>query len=326
MAGKTRYPDRLGHADYLTFFLTIINFKEREVAAGTWPAHLSADLNALHGSFESALKDYDKKRKYRIKEASPALDDATLPLYKRILSLKEALPTLFDGDETVLAEFGIAGDIPSDRDELFLVASNCVDHWNALCTPDPPVEYEPAVPFFDDLLDKFPAFTDARLDYINALRDEEEAQDLVLATREACNHEERLIFHWYCALWLDPEDENWTHTPWGTSSGGSGGGDWPKKPVGKMSIAPDPLDGILAGCEEYDGTKRFDLRIVGVKKNDPVPEMPLVDTYTDIEQPALLDADGFPLQKNFVYYLWIRARKDGEVSDWSEVVGLEWTE
>jgi len=324
MAGKTRYPDRLGHPDYLTFFLTIMNFKEHQIAAGTWPAHLNADLQILYDNLKDAITDYDQKRRFRIEKASPALDKATLPLYKRILSLKEALPTLFDGDETVLAEFGIAGDIPSDRDELFIVATNCVDHWNEICTPDPPAVYAPVVPFFDDLLAKFPAFNAARLAYIDALRYEEEAQDLVLATREACNHIERLIFHWYSALWLDPEDENWTHTPWGTSSGGGGGTGWNKKPVATMTIALDPLVGILAGCEEYTGTDRFDLRIAWVKKNEPAPSMPDTDTYTDIGQPALLDADGFPLQKNFVYYLWIRARKDGEVSEWSDVAGILW--
>jgi len=30
------------------------------------------------------------------------------------------------------------------------------------------------------------------------------------------------------------------------------------------------------------------------------------------------------LMFGFVYYEWIRARKDGEVSEWSDVAGFEW--
>jgi len=119
-------------------------------------------------------------------------------------------------------------------------------------------------------------------------------------------------------LGFKPKSEIWTP--------GQPGSGWDSAPIAKMIKAFDPLDGILAGCEDYEGTERFDLRIAWAKKNDPAPDMPDTDTYTDIMQPALLDADGFPLQKNFVYYLWIRARKDGEVSEWSEVASFEWTE
>jgi hypothetical protein len=52
--------------------------------------------------------------------------------------------------------------------------------------------------------------------------------------------------------------------------------------------------------------------------------MPLVDSYTDVMQPIYLDEQNFPLEKGYVYYLWIRARKDNEISEWSEVVGMLW--
>jgi len=49
--------------------------------------------------------------------------------------------------------------------------------------------------------------------------------------------------------------------------------------------------------------------------------MPEKDYMTDVEQPMLLDVE---LMFGFVYYEWIRSRKDGEVSEWSDVAGFEW--
>ena len=100
---------------------------------------------------------------------------------------------------------------------------------------------------------------------------------------------------------------------------------WDAKPIASAKIAPVPLTGLLMGCETYEGTVRFDIKIASAKKNFPPPTMPDNDYVTDVEQPVFIGLN-FPLQKGYVYYGWIRARKDGEVSEWSDPAGIEWTE
>jgi len=138
-------------------------------------------------------------------------------------------------------------------------------------------------------------------------------------------------FNWACAVWGydEPKLEDLGFVPksqiWTPGQPEPGVTDWPNAPVAKIWIAPYPVTGILAGCEEYTGTDRFDFRIAYAKKNEPVPEMPADNYLTDVEGPALLGNE-FPLEKNMVYYEWIRASKDSEVSEWSDVASVEWTE
>ena len=142
--------------------------------------------------------------------------------------------------------------------------------------------------------------------------------------RDSHHELEREIFNWYRAFYTDPEAEYWVKTPWGASSGGESGGAgtvWDDTPVAKIMKAPDPLFGISAGCEEYLGTTRFDYRIAWAQNGEGVQPMPEEDYMTDIEQPTLLDVE---LMFGYVYYEWIRARKNGEVSEWSDVASYEW--
>jgi len=136
----------------------------------------------------------------------------------------------------------------------------------------------------------------------------------------------RLIHKIACMIWGDdspklkdlgfvPSSEVWTPGEPGTGTA------WDAKPIAKIMKAPYPLNGISAGCEEYFGTTRFDFRIAWAPKGEGVPPMPEEDYMTDVEQPTLLDVE---LMIGYVYYEWIRARKDGEVSEWSDVASYEW--
>ena len=113
MGIKSRKPQNLTDSDYISWYREIVILKASEEADGTWPPHLTTDLEALHLAFEAAYQDYQYKADYVVRKATPALDTAARPLFLRIRSLKEALPTLFGGDKTVLAEFGIAAVVPS---------------------------------------------------------------------------------------------------------------------------------------------------------------------------------------------------------------------
>jgi len=220
MSKKSRQPDRFGNADFLTFYNELVDFVAAQITAGTYPAHLPADLADIRDTFKDALADYNAKRVFQVDEATPAVDETTAPVYSRIRSFKQVLPTLFGGDKTVLAEFGISQPVPTDKDDLFIVALNCQKHWLTVSDPIAHPEYAPVEAFFVAYLLEFEAFNTARAAQITATRETEDAQNLTLTTRESCNVAERLIFNWYRGLHLDPQDEWWTSSPWGASSGG----------------------------------------------------------------------------------------------------------
>jgi len=178
---------------------------------------------------------------------------------------------------------------------------------------------------FDALTALNTEFVAAHDDYYAAYQAMQAAQNVVVETREALNDNERQIFTWYRSRYPKGTEEFWTATPWGAIGGGveeSGGATkWDVKPIAKIMKAPYPLNGISAGCEEYSGTTRFDYRIAWAPKGVGVPPMSEEDYMTDVEQPTLLDVE---LMFGYVYYEWIRARKDGEVSEWSDVASYGW--
>jgi len=323
MAKKSRDPSKLSHDDLVTWSKDEVDWLN-DHAGDPDLTPRAADFVALATAYEDAYNAEISPEQLAplLHDELEDLDDVLIDVLRL---LRGRIPLLPGVAEPKLAPFGLGDDVPTDWDKLVAVATVCRDHWLDISGGGVPPEFAAVSVNMTAMVSAANEFITKHTAYRASLGDKQDAVAYKNQCRDALLECEREIFHWYRAAHPDADDIWWRSTPWGTSSDSSGGGtSWDQAPVGKMSIAPDPLDGILAGCEEYDGTKRFDLRIVGVKKNDPVPEMPLVDTYTDIEQPALLDADGFPLQKNFVYYLWIRARKDGEVSEWSEVVGMLW--
>ena len=320
---KSRYPDRdFSHRPYLLWLQRVYAWLLTQVGESDYPAHEVGDLPVLIDALETALNNWEALHGIAT-DRSKFYTDASDALRKQLQLLKQIIPTVVDPH--VMASFGLDKSLPDSRDELGGVAEICIMHWNEVIGGGVPVEYQPLEPQFNALITLYGDFETMRTNYYDSYNIAQQAQDDVIAAREACHAKERDIFNWYNGFHPDSEAEWWTSTEWGTSSGGSGGTGWPKKPVATMTKAQVPLKGILAGCEEYEGTTRFDLRIAWAKKNEPVPDMPENDWWTDVEQPVLLDSDGFPLQKNFVYYVWIRARKDGEVSDWSEPAGIQWT-
>jgi len=319
---KSRTPYELAFDDYDNFLRGLPLFADDHSADPDFYPHYAL-IPPLIDDYHAKYTAYNKAQEHEDKMNDKYHNEAITPLRDALVGLRRLLPALLD-TEDILADFGIKQVIQTDVDKLIVQAEICRDHWAELCDPTMPPEYAPVQGKLDAIAGLITTLIDARHAYAEAIRDREIAQNALEVSREAINHEERRMFNWYRGLYTDPEHMMWEESPWGTSSGGEGGTGWKKAPVATMTKAPAPLDGILAGCEDYKGTDRFDLRIARAKKNEAAPDMPLVDTYTDVEQPVLLDADGFPLEKNFVYYLWIRARKDGEVSPWSEAASMEW--
>ena len=132
--------------------------------------------------------------------------------------VKKLLP-LLALDEPVMGEFRLIGRIERDRDHFHGRAQGVANKWNELCSPDPPVEYEPLKSELDKVVELFDDFDSARKDYFATLNTSQQAQNLVLTTRTACHKAERKIFRWYRAHHPKTTGEWWTATEWGTSRG-----------------------------------------------------------------------------------------------------------
>ncbi len=323
MPEKSRRPERdLYHTDYLLWINRVENWLEGELGKPDYPSHLAPDLPPLIAAFASALSIWDALNELQATRGEVFTNAAT-NLRKQLILVKTALPTVLE-DPPVLGEFGLDRVIPRDRDDLFVMAQTCVNHWNELCDPDPPPEYGPMISDFTVLAGYFSDLQATMENYYNTHNAAQQAQNDMIEAREACHELERKIFNWYNARYQDSTAEWWTGTQWGASGGGSGGGGettWPAKPTAEIKKITFPKIGIIAGCAEYTGTDRFDIRIAYVPKGEGVPPIPDYDYVTDVEEPVFLDVE---LLIGYVYYMWIRARKDGDVSEWSDVASLEW--
>ena len=323
---KSRIPYKLKYDDYDNFLLGLPLFEaDHSADPDFYPKY--ALIPPLMEDYHTKYSAYVNTQNLEDEARDAYIDEAITPLRDALVGLRRLLPALFD-DDSMLANFGINKDIETDVDKLIVQAEICRDHWAVLCVPAPPPEYLPLQGKLDAIAGLFTTLLDNREAYAEATRNEEIAQNALLAARELVDHEERRMFNWYRGLYTDPENEWWTETPWGASSGGESGEgsggtgtSFSDKPIAKIMKAPYPLNGISAGCEEYSGTTRFDFRIAWAPKGAGVPPMPEEDYMTDVEQPTLLDVE---LMFGYVYYLWIRARKDGEVSEWSDVASYEW--
>lgn len=248
MAIKSREPYFLDNADFLTFMNEIIDWVDAQISAGTYPTHLPADLDTLRDNYQNALTDYNSKRELYHDEATPQLKVASDAVYLRLRSFKNLLPTLFGGDKTVLAAFGIADALPIDRDDLFVVATSCQEHWDDITSSAVPAEYTPVEPYFIEFATEMTTFNAELGEFIDATRDAEDAQNLVLQEREACQKQERLVFNWYRGLHLNPRDEWWTGTPWGASSGGDA-------PAAPLNFRYDDTDSTFKWSTVDDATE-----------------------------------------------------------------------
>ena len=329
MAKKSREPQRFGNADYAKWFEQIIEFKGREEVAGTWPVHLDADLDVLHAEMWDAWDDYDRLDNELHKTTYPAYDEASTPVLKRLQSFRELLPTLFGGDDAVLGEFGIAREIPRDKEDLFTMASGCIEHWNDLDDAGLPPEYAPVEDMFAEFTVEYDVFQAAYTAYIAKTRDVEEAQNLFLEKREACHDAERLVFHWYKGLHLDGEDQWWTATPWGTVSGGGGAEEpgpeppenWDDEPTG-FTVTKSPLgDSIDINCvihTEADGINIYHAE--GPFGGGAVPVRPNTPEWAGVPMPMQVD-----VAYNKRHWIWVCAVKDGEEGDFAGPLWVEFS-
>jgi len=295
MPVKSRYPDRdFSHRPYLLWLQRVYAWLLTQVGESDYPSHEVGDLPPLIAALESALNNWESLHGIAT-DRSKFYTDASDALRKQLQLLKQIIPTVIDPH--VMGSFGLDKSLPDSRDELGGVAEICIMHWNEVIGGGVPVEYQPLEPQFNALITLYGDFETLRTNYYDSYNIAQQAQDDVIAAREACHAKERDIFNWYNGFHPDSEAEWWTSTEWGTSSGGSGGGEepeWPDWP-GPVEASAEQIDeglvritysGLNGGKTlRIDRLKQGDADYVlvtqGLPLDDPEEVMPFDDNHLD---------------------------------------------
>ena len=221
MARKSRYPYRdLGFTDYLTWIKGFAKWFGDQEGKPDYPTHLGDGLEEAIEDYHKAVNNWERLKslrggKYKI------VSGAFKALRKQIVRIRIALPTIAP-DSHVLADFGISKAASQDHDILCVDAEICVNHWNELCDPDPPAQFEPVRFYFEKLAELLDNHANAKRAYGEVMFDALAAQNELVRARKACDVIERRIFRWYRACYPDTKDEFWTATDWGASRGRRG--------------------------------------------------------------------------------------------------------
>jgi len=207
----------LADNDLKNFLLGIAMYATDHAADPDFYPHY-ADLEPLIPLFADNYDDYMGK-KLNEGEKSSSFQATIEPLRQLMIGLRRLIPSLFK-DDLLLDDFGLSETIPSDVDKILTKAHICNIFWASLHTPDAPPEYLPIAAKLDSVAVLTTALETAQAVYAAAIRAREDAQNLKDVSRTNVLREERGMFSWYRGLYTDPQDEFWTATPWGKSSGG----------------------------------------------------------------------------------------------------------
>ena len=221
MPEKTRYPaHQLSHADYLGWIRRVVKWLGTQVGKPDYPAVLADALCDCVDEYEAAAIAWANLRSVSGGKHKVYIE-AFKALRKHVVMVRKLLPLVAE-DPPILGEFGLAGKIERDMDDLRTRVNGAVKHWQEVCAPDPPVELLPVQADLDKLVDLMNDFEATRLVYMQNYMAAQQAQNRVLTTRTACHKAERKIFRWYRAHHPRTNGEWWTATEWGASRGRPG--------------------------------------------------------------------------------------------------------
>jgi hypothetical protein len=327
---KSRIPYKFAYDDYDNFLRGIELFADDHSGdADFYPNYalippLIVDYHTKFSAYVNAQNQEDEAR-------DAYLDNSIKPLRDSLVGLRRLLPALFD-DDSMLADFGLNVDVETDVDKLIIQAEICRDHWAELCVPAVPPEYLPVQGKLDAVAGLLVAVEDNREAYAEATRDREIAQNALLISREAINHEERRLFNWYRGLYTNPEDEWWTETPWGKSSGGSGGGGGEEPQPGSWEDAPTNFvvrEGVAGSAlltadihRDADGCAVFMAETdLGVAEPPMRPGEPIVPLIPPLDPGKFSYNLNIPANRRV--WFWICHVKNGA---WGAMAGPKWIE
>ena len=220
MAPKCRYPINLGLNDFLTFVKDMVTWLLGEVGKPDYRASVVAGFDLKVAALETAVLAYSTLQSYA-PELHKVLDEKAKAIRTALQSMKTLLPVFFP-DPAIVGEFGLAGEIELDNDDLYVKGQACLAHWGEV-SADP--DYASVITDFAELQVVFDEFVAARADWVSSDQALDEAQNTILTERANVEEQERDIFTYYRAKHPDTKDEWWTDSPWGRTGGSGGGGE-----------------------------------------------------------------------------------------------------
>ena len=317
MPEKTRYPDRdLSVADYITWLTFVIEWLGTQVGEPDYPEPLADALQPLLDALHVIYNDY-----ITLKQLSGTRGKVYTSLSDDVLDqlrlLKDALPTIID-DPNVLAEFGLAEALPRDRDQIFHIAEVCVEHWGDVSGD---AEFALMVGDFNTLVALFGDFVTARDNYYTTFNAAQQKQNEMLDARAACHEAERKVFTWYNARHRESEDEWWTGTWWGTTSGGAEEPTGPVHPaeVANLTVGLNPFNHNILNWL-YGEAALFNVYRDVVHPGDTDPVRSAEPYVAGVATPTFTDTN-HPV--NGIYVYWVCAVKDGVEGEFAEPVSIE---
>lgn len=319
MSMHTRKPYKLDYQTYLTWMREFVKWLTAHSGDADFPSHIVPDVSAFEAlidAFEAILGPYLNLidlAHARNKLYTTAFEN----VYDKLKQIKWALPTVAD-DPDVLALFSLAGELPDDRDELYMTTQNALNYW-ATVSGDP--LFAPMVADFTTLQTLFDDFIAARESYFNTDNDREARQNELLAAKEAIDEIERECFQWYNSRHPKGDDEWWTGTEWGTTSGGAEEPTGPVHPaaVANLTVGLNPFNHNILKWE-YGEEALFDVFRAVVHPGDSPPVRPAGAYVSGVASPTFTDTN-HPV--NGIYVYWVCAVKDGVEGEFAEPVSIE---
>ena len=295
MSSHTRKPYKLDYKSYLTWMREFAKWLLAHVGDADYPLHIVpsvAAFSALIDTFQAVLGPYDNLIQLA-KAKNKLYKTAFENIYDKLKQIKWALPTIAD-DPDILALFNLAGELPDDRDDMFITAQNALNYW-ATVAADP--LFAPMVADFSALQVLFDDFVAAREAYFNTDNERETKQNELLAAKEALDTTEREAFTWYRSRHTDGNDEWWTGTEWGTVSEGSGGAPATNpfpNPLTGLNAVVNELGHISVKADAQSGAVAYNFYAVETMPGQPIPEKPPEAEWKLISIPSIMDTKHQP--------------------------------
>jgi len=323
----TRDPDSLSYDDYKYWIRKeVLKFCVDHEGDSDFPSHIVPDI----GDFETMIDAYDAAfNPYHTlidlaNKKNKSFSDAAKAMTVKLQQIKYAIPTI-DPDPVVLAEFDLGKEIPNDRDLLMTVAENALSHWGDV-SGEP--KFGPIVGDFDALQTLYDDCVAKQDAYVDTEDQRQATQNAVLATREALHVVERQVFNWYRSRHPNGQDEFWTNSPWGrTSGGGTQPGpeppeNWDEAPTG-FTVTKSIGNSIEIFCvihPDADGVNIYHAE--GPFGVDMVPARPGSPAWEAIEALPLMVDVAYAVR----HWIWVCAVKDGVEGDFAGPLWIEFKE
>ncbi len=306
MPQKTRYPARLNLADFVSFVRELLIWLATQVGDPDYRTVLVNDLQAKFDAFEARFVEY-KQLKIHVPELNELYTGAGDALHAGLSMLKTMLPSFFE-DPDVLGEFALADPIPDDLDELYIIAQACFNHWTDVSALP---EYVDVVPDFTDVEVKYNDFVAKRDEYEAKFGEMEAAQNDLIELRDAVEEQERDLFNYYRAKHPKGDDELWTETPWGTTSGG--GGTSPEIGIPQNLAAVIEGENVRISWDAVDGADSYQL------VHGEFPPI-LLEIYAGADTEFVHENP-----PGGTHYYNVRAKKGDSYSEYGDAVSVEIT-